>query len=280
VRVYLYDFNAQDELYNVTNDNINHFVEGITYQACAIESKEVVLDLKEIMGECTVTLPWDQADYLKNCIAYPYDAPIGVQIRSFDTSTEEIETVFKGFVNSVKGSQCQMELGCVSFIEQARDNFPRMYVTRLCDHRLYSELCGLSAANWTDTGNILSISKNRLGFYADVDVSRADQYYRYGYAHQTYAHRWITYSSLVESSGYGGVTSNVVLFNVMHPIPPSWDYGSTVYFAAGCDKLMSTCRNKFNNFVHYLGFPHAPYETIRLTGLKSTEVFTRKSGGK
>lgn len=273
MKVFLYSFESPiDNLY-VTNDNMSHIVSGTTYYAAAIESKEVALDLKEIMGEVTITLPWEQSGFLQESIANPYDAAVELNIYTFDTGSEATTLVFKGFINSVKGSQCQLEASCVSFVEQARDNFPRMYVTRYCNHRLYSPLCTLSPTNWTSQGTITAISTNRLGFYVDgLGGSFVENWFRYGYVKTTVPHRWITYSSSPQSGK--------ILFKVLHPIPPSWVVGTTVDCIAGCDKRMETCTNKFNNFSHYLGFPHAPYETIRLTGLKSTEVYTRSTGKK
>lgn len=281
MKVYLYSFESTIDSTHFTNDNIDHTVSGVTYYASAIESKEVILDLKEIMGEVTMTLPWDQAGFLKDCIAYPYDAAVEANVYIYDTVYMFPPTlVFKGFLNSVKASQCQLELSCVSFVEQARDNFPRMYITRICNHRLYSDLCTVDPASWTTTGTIMGLSRNRQGFYIGNIGSFAENWFRFGYVKLGTPHRWITYNSALQTIYFGGVTANMMLFNVIHPLPPSWVVGTSVELVAGCDKRMSTCAEKFSNFEHYLGFPHAPYETIRLTGLKSTEVYTREGGGK
>lgn len=42
------------------------------------------------------------------------------------------------------------------------------------------------------------------------------------------------------------------------PIAPTG--GDTVRIEAGCDKRASTCRDKFNNFMNFRGFPHIPGE--------------------
>lgn len=281
MKVYLYTFESSvDNLY-LTNDNIDHVHSGITYHATSIESKEVVLDLKEIMGEVTLTMPWEQAGFLQDCVSYPYDAAVEARVYTYDTVWATSTLVFKGFVNTVKASQCQVELSCVSFVEQARDNFPRMYITRICNHRLYSPLCTLDPNNWMDHGTIHSITNNRLGFYVSgVTINREENWFRYGYVAKDVPHRWVTYSSPIQAVFYGGETINLMLFNVMHPIPYTWAPGMLIDMVAGCDKRIDTCKNKFGNFVHYLGFPHAPYETIRLTGLKSTEVYQREGDGK
>jgi uncharacterized phage protein (TIGR02218 family) len=151
----------------------------------------------------------------------------------------------------------------LSFIEQARDNFPRMVVTRLCNQQLYSPLCTAVAANYTSSGNITSISSTRLACNVD-GISEEENWFRYGYLYSGGSYRFITFSSQVDSTQY---------IEVMHPLPAGWTVGMSVDLVAGCDKKMQTCDSKFENFPdHYLGFPHAPYESIQLTGLKSTET--------
>ncbi|SFB83393.1 DUF2163 domain-containing protein [Tropicimonas isoalkanivorans] len=43
-------------------------------------------------------------------------------------------------------------------------------------------------------------------------------------------------------------------------IRPTLDVGDSVRLVAGCDKRAATCRDKFNNFDNFRGFPHIPGE--------------------
>ena len=64
--------------------------------------------------------------------------------------------------------------------------------------------------------------------------------------------------------------------DLLHPLPDGWKGGDTINAYPGCDKTMSTCKDKFENFKHFIGFPYAPYESIRFTGLKGQSVTASK----
>ena len=274
MKVYLYNFTSSINDIYFTNDNYSHVVAGITYSPIAIESKEVIFDLKEIVGEVSINLPWSTAGFLKDHLATPFDAPVRIDMWALETTSGMTVPVFVGFVNSYHLNQNTLELGCLSFVEQARDNFPRMVVTRYCNLQLFSSLCGVTVGDYTDDCNILSVGDQRLSFTVSGithSYLAGENWFQYGFVTKDDSYRFIT-ASAFQYFQVGGATVDGHFLDVMHPIPESWVVGTTVQVSAGCDKTMETCKMKYNNFVHFLGFPHAPYETIRLTGLRSSEI--------
>ena len=275
MKVYLYKFTSTIDNFYLTNDNYPHTVGGLTYSASAIDSKEIVFDLKEIVGEVNLSLPWSQAGFLKDHLQNPFDAPIKLDILSYDTSAGSTVLTFSGFVNTYKIDQNTLELGVLSFIEQARDNFPRAVVTRCCNHQHYGPACTVNPTPFTDVVTLLDWNSTRTRMYVSgVTVSN---WYRYGYIYAENSYRHITSDSPYQYI-VNGTTIDAHFVDVLHPAPSSWTLNMTLNLVAGCDKTMQTCTEKFSAFAHYLGFPHAPYETIRLTGLRSAE--TEIEGGK
>jgi uncharacterized phage protein (TIGR02218 family) len=52
-----------------------------------------------------------------------------------------------------------------------------------------------------------------------------------------------------------GSSHKIELFEKM---PFAIDVGDTLSITAGCDKLIATCKTKFNNIVNFRGFPTIP----------------------
>jgi uncharacterized phage protein (TIGR02218 family) len=273
MKVFLYQFilQAESQSLYLTNDNTSHTYGGNTYVASAIESKEFSFDLKEIMGEVPITIPWTQCGFIQAFPQQSLEGPVEVTVYRYSTVDANTTLVFRGFINSFKVSKAAVDLQCISFIEQSRDNFSRLVLTRHCNHRLYSEMCGMIPGNWSFKSTIVGIDFPRTQIIVNPPPGVASGFYQYGYAKcdTSLTYRWIT----------GDVSSEVaVTFDIMHTAPASWALGTELWLFAGCDKTLDTCRSKFGNFSNFMGFPYAPFESIRFTGLRQSE--TRTSGGK
>ncbi len=264
MKVFLYSFVLGSDSLNVTNDNTAHTYAGITYTASAIDSKEFSFDLKEIMGEVAITIPWSQCDYIQTFTQYSLEGPVEVTVYRYDTTLSTATLVFKGFVNSFKVSKAVVELQCISFIEQSRDNYSRLVLTRHCNHRLYSDLCTMIPGNWAYQMQITSISFDRTQLAVGPPPGGVTGgFFTYGYVKNADAYRWITGDTW---------SADAFLIDLIHPAPVAWTLNTSLWCYAGCDKTMDMCETKFNNIVHFMGFPYAPYESIRFTGLRQQET--------
>ena len=261
MKVYLYHFECGSEDLYFTGDNTLRVTDGITYNIAAIESKELSYDLKELMGEVSISMPFDQSGYLKDFTRYPFDFPVNASMYSYETSSDTSSLIFRGFVNSFKCSKGMVELGCLSFIEQCRDNYPKISLAKHCCHRVYDDGCTLISGDWTEMTTLKGISTDRKTL--TVDLVSDDGYYSYGYMFSNYRYRHI-------SSSTPGVDGTELY--LIHPCPTAWNVDDTVYLVAGCDRAQATCQTKFNNYANFLGFPYAPFESIRITGLRASEI--------
>lgn len=275
MKVFIYSFvlESESQSFYVTNDNTPHVYNGNTYVASAIDSKEFSFDLKEVMGQVDINIPWTQCNFLQIFTQQSLEGPVEVTVYRFNTVDSTATLVFRGFINSFKVSKAMVELQCISFIEQSRDNYSRLVLTRSCNHTLYSTNCTMVAGNFATKMTIVGINFPRTTIVVGPPPSppQATGYYQYGYVKcdTTNTYRWIVGDT---------ITEDFVTFDTMHPVPVDWQIGTEVWLYAGCDKTIATCETKFNNFSNFMGFPYAPYESIRFTGLRQSE--TTMSGGK
>lgn len=267
MKVFLFGFTMTGQSLYVTNDNKSHTYDSITYNPSALDCKDFTFDLKEVVGEVNVTLPWTQSGFLQELAQRTLEGPVAVTVDVFETSDSSAVETFSGFVNSFKVTKALVELQCISFLEFARDNFPRICATRHCNHRLYSNLCTVNAASYTLEGTITSINFERTAVAVSLAGTTISAYYTYGY---------IKGSDNIQRYIVGDSGSSVRTFDLLHPAPEAWTTGMTIFATAGCDKSSTTCDTKFGNFVNFLGFPYAPFESIRFTGLRGDSVSTSK----
>lgn len=258
----------------LVSDNQSYVVGGHTYAASAIECKEFSFDLKEIMGESVITLPWYQCGFLQAFARRPLEQPVSVTVLRYNTASGATTLVFSGFINTFKVSKAVAEFTCLSFIEQARDNFNRLALTRTCTHRLYSSMCTVNSASYSRSATITQISSDGLMIQVSgsfpTNYTGTSAYFLYGYVRASNGDcRHICH----DVREYGGSLSE---FYFSQPVPESWTIGTLLTAIAGCNKLRETCTLKFNNVVNFLGFPYAPFESIRFTGLKQASFTSGK----
>ena len=113
---------------------------------------------------------------------------------------------------------------------------------KICNHPLYKTGCGVNQESYKVTGTITTISGFTI--VSAVFATKANGWFLGGKIVVGDAQRLITShsgSTITISRGiYGAISGN----------------SFTAY--AGCDRLMDTCRTKFNNLVNYGGQPWIP----------------------
>ena len=258
----LFSFTLNEDSLNVTSDNTAHTYSGVTYNASAITCKEFTYDLKEVMGEANISLPFAQCGFLAGAASRGIEGAVHISVYEFDTVDQNAVLVFRGFVNTFKVSKAMMDLQCVSFIEHARDNYARLILTRICNLRLYSPMCGVQEVNYQYSGTIAGFSVDRVTMEVN-GISNDSGYFTYGYV------KWQGVYRHIVNDTWNGASRYV---DLMHFAPIAWYEGMQIALVAGCDKLTATCTSKFNNITQYMGFPYAPYESIRYTGLRSSSI--------
>lgn len=125
-----------------------------------------------------------------------------------------------------------------------------------CDADLGDARCGVILGNFTVTGNVTSTTSAHV--FTDTARTENAAYFEGGLVTWTSGLN-ATYSMEVKSFANGVVT-------LQQYMPNAIAIGDAYSMSAGCDKLRTTCRDKFNNIVNIRGFPDVPGTDKMLSG--------------
>lgn len=114
-----------------------------------------------------------------------------------------------------------------------------------CDADLGDSRCAVSLGAFTVTGTLTGVTDNRI--FTDSSRAEADDYFNYG--------------KLTWTSGNNNGLSFEVIdfgsgqFTLAEFCENEIQVGDTYSVYRGCDRLTDTCKNVFNNFERFRGFP-------------------------
>lgn len=158
-----------------------------------------------------------------------------------------------GFVGdiTIENTKFTMEIRGLSQIIQ--NDVGRTYLPS-CDAEFGDERCGYDRSSVTVTGSVAQT--NILTTVTDVNRTEADNYFDYGV---------FTFTS-GENSGYSMEIKNFSngVFELILPFPFAINDGDTYTAYAGCDKTKAMCKDRYNNFRRFKGFPSIPNPSVTL----------------
>jgi len=126
-----------------------------------------------------------------------------------------------------------------------------------CRATLGDTRCGVALGPLTVTGTVTSVTSQRVW----TDSSRAEVATWFTFGRVT----WTSgvnagYAMEVKTHAAGGVMTLAL------PMPYAIAVGDAYSLVPGCDKLLTTCRDKFSNIVRFRGEPHLPGQDAILRG--------------
>lgn len=148
----------------------------------------------------------------------------------------------------VSNGQLTVEFEARGLTQQLQQTIGRVH-NPACDADLGDSRCKVALGGFTHAGSVTSVSSQRV--LTDSALVQVDGYFNSGVI------TWLTGNNAglemeIKKSTAAGV---VELFL---PMPKTISVGDTFSARAGCDKLLSTCKAKFNNVINFRGFPHIP----------------------
>lgn len=190
-------------------------------------------------------------------LAYVGEAITSVTVWKWDPDAGAFAVEWKGRVSTDKIDGNEVTLECESVFTSLRRPGLRARFQKTCRHALYDggckvnrELYAVEALWQVAQGSLLQVDAAAGyadGWFTAGMVKAPDGTLRFILRH---VGSLLTLSRPIETlneftDGYGNNYGN--------------NYGaSTVVLYPGCDKLLSTCKNKFNNLNNYGGFPWIP----------------------
>jgi uncharacterized phage protein (TIGR02218 family) len=158
--------------------------------------------------------------------------------------------LFQGSVTDVVIARDKVDLTISSVLIKLDTKVPRVVYQPSCTHSLYDAGCSLLDDNFGAFGVVVAgSSSSQIWFNSSV----ANGYFELGR---------ITFISGRNS----GISRSVNYFHqhatavaaVNYEFPFMPQVGDEFMIVPGCDKLRATCRAKFNNEVHFLGWEYMP----------------------
>ncbi|MBV8061588.1 MAG: DUF2163 domain-containing protein [Alphaproteobacteria bacterium] len=227
-------------------------VAGVTYQAdgaitasAMTSSDKLATDNLEINGILS-DAGLDDADIEAGL----YDhARVDVYVCNWADLTQGVVQMRRGWLGQIVRSGVQY----VAELRGLHDNLQRVigdYYTAECRHDLGDSGCGVVLATQTVTGSVTLVADNAT--FGDTTRTEGEGVFNYGKLIFTSgANQGLS----MEVKGWTALTQTFVLWL---PMPNPIQVGDTYSVYSGCDKRLSTCRDKFSNVVNFSGFPYLP----------------------
>ena len=156
--------------------------------------------------------------------------------------------IFSGRVSDVSGSRSAVKVDVKSDIELLNVSSPRNIYQAGCMRTLYDGGCKVNREKFTVNGRVTANSTT--GTELACNLTQADGWFNQGVIKFT-SGRNAGLSRTVKEHKNGRLS-----FALRLPFPPQ--SGDVFKIYPGCDKRQETCGRKFNNIVHFRGFPYIP----------------------
>lgn len=156
--------------------------------------------------------------------------------------------IFSGRVSDVSGSRSAVKVDVKSDIELLNVSSPRNIYQAGCMRTLYDGGCKVNREKFTVNGRVTANSTT--GTELACNLTQADGWFNQGVIKFT-SGRNAGLSRTVKEHKNGRLS-----FALRLPFPPQ--SGDVFKIYPGCDKRQETCGKKFENIVHFRGFPYIP----------------------
>ncbi len=167
-------------------------------------------------------------------------------LSSWSTAPVGAVILFSGRVSDVSGSRTEVKIVVKSDIELLNIKLPRNLYQASCLNTVYDASCAASKPAKTVTGTVTG------GTTQLITSTRSEPA------------GWFEQGVFAFTSGENvGVFRTVKsysdgAFGFALPLPNTPASGDAFSVYPGCDKTQSTCASKFNNVIHFRGFPYVP----------------------
>jgi len=177
------------------------------------------------------------------------DPPMDLTIFRYhrDDADAEVVVIFSGSVSSVEQVGDTAQLLATPEESVMTRTIPTRHLQVLCNHFLFDTGCTLVAADFAVAGTLGRVSFDGLTLTITAAGSHPDQYFTLGY--------------LVALDGTTRAIAAQVgdQITLVQRLPEgTWAIGDAVTLYPGCDRLYTTCRDKFANVPNFFGFPFIP----------------------
>ena len=224
---------------------------GHEYQSVPLKRSGLTLDNEFNSVRISIQAPVIEAfsRYISN---QPIDPTSVIVYRALATDLTDYVILFSGNVMRVSVKDRQAKAECEANSDVLDFAWPRVMYQSYCNHDLFDSECALGDAGFLVQG--------------PVTISGADLI---SAVLGTYANGYFTGGRAVHGADERLITTHLGSTVTLHvPFDDRVSAGTVVDFYPGCDGSPDTCKNTFNNFTNFLGFPYIPSKNPVLWGIK------------
>ena len=158
--------------------------------------------------------------------------------------------IFVGEISNVdECGRSHAKFTVTSLTHRLETPLPRKLIQPACPHTLFDSGCTLNKATFAVSKNIQAGSTQTL-LIPSVGFTQPDGYFDLGTGTFTSGQN-NGFSFTIKRHAAGQLQLHV-------PLPFVVNVGDAFTCYPGCDKLQSTCQNKFNNVINFGGMPYVP----------------------
>lgn len=235
----------------ITSWKTNLEFKGQTYLARPVQRGNINTDTTFGPVRLGITAP-----LLEGFIAYISTNPIEpTRVKVYRAMSDDLTDFVVIFTGSLRRMGIQNRMAKAEFESKARQlrvRLPKIIYQSYCNWDVFDIDCGLSIFNWRVPA---TITVNGSELISTVFGTYDDGYFTAGRVQHDTDERWIL-----------DHTGNVLTLQV--PFDSRVQTGTVVYALPGCDGSPDTCKNKYDNFDNFLGFPYIPSNNPCLFGFK------------
>lgn len=222
------------------------------YTASAVRTSAALdvdnLDVEGILSSATIT----DADLIAGLWDYAAFTILRVNYLALNMGHE---TMRAGTLGNAKTGRQNFTIELRGMMQPLQQHIGRIY-TAACDADLGDSRCGITLAGVSVTGAVTAVTSPRA--FTDTARLEVDNYFNYGLL------TWLTggnsgYSIEVKTHAAGA-------FVLQQAMTKPITVGDTYSVHAGCDKMLETCKTKFNNVIRFRGFPAVPGNDRMVSG--------------
>lgn len=169
-----------------------------------------------------------------------------------DTSVAGAIHMFSGRVSETTISRLDIDMTIKSDLELLNIQMPRSLYQPSCVHTLFNADCALNKPDYVESSVVGSSAINSI----NCVLSNPAGYYDLGVV--VFTSGVLNNQSKTIKSWDG---SKLTFLNLIGQLPAIND---TFIVYPGCNKTIDTCKNKYDNLVHFKGFPYIPSPEVAI----------------
>ena len=241
----LYTFVRQGNVWRYTSADEDKDVGGHIYTALPISRNNIEQTQEMSRSNLTVNLT-KNAPFLLQFRGSPPTSVISLTVQRYHDGLADYITMWIGRVINVKFTEREAEVRCEPAYTSLRRPVLRMRYQTSCPHVLYGQSCRVNRSNHFITGNLLTNGGTLI--QVGECAGFADRYFAGGY---------IDWENLGDTQRRFILSHTGAQLEINLPFAGILGGASMVVYP-GCDHLMGTCNDKFNNVENYGGQPFYP----------------------